>query len=181
MVTDHVLVLRTVEYGERDIILTLLGRETGKFSAIAKGGKASRRRFAGALDLFRISEMTFRQRGGDSLALLTEATVQRAFTGLERSFDKIAIASYYTELVREMVQEADPTERAFERVIEYYSLIEEVQDDPVSLELTLASGVLRWLGHAGLAPHLAGCYRCGVETDATDRAWFFSQQGEGAS
>jgi DNA repair protein RecO (recombination protein O) len=178
--TDQAIVLRTVEYGERDIIVTLLGRETGKFSAIAKGGKASRKRFPGALDLFRVSEVTFRTRRSGSMSMLTEATVLGAFKDLDGSFDKIAVASYYTELVREMVQEGEDGEQAFDRAVEFYALVDAAADDPSTLELLLAQGVLRWLGHSGLAPSLAGCYRCSVSVASTDRAWFFSQQGEGA-
>lgn len=180
LVTDRAIVLRKVEYGDRDLIVTLLCRGAGKISAIAKGGRASRKRFPGALDLFRVSEVTFRSRANNSLSLLTEATVLEAFDDLEHSFDKIAVASYYTELVREMVQEGEASHEVFDRTFEFYTLVAAAADEVDGLELLLAQGVLRWLGYSGLAPSLAVCYRCGVKTAATDRAWFFSQQGEGA-
>ena len=39
------IVLRTRDYAEADRIVTLLTRDVGKLSGIAKGAKASRRRF----------------------------------------------------------------------------------------------------------------------------------------
>ena len=41
------VVLRTVDYGERDRVVTLLSRERGKLSAFARGGRSSQRRFGG--------------------------------------------------------------------------------------------------------------------------------------
>ncbi|HSM92508.1 MAG TPA: DNA repair protein RecO, partial [Anaeromyxobacteraceae bacterium] len=46
------IVLRVVDYGESDRIVTLLTRERGKVGAYARGARASRRRFPGLLEPF---------------------------------------------------------------------------------------------------------------------------------
>src|SRR5438552_17607818 len=51
------VVLRRLDYGEADRILTLLTREHGKLSAIAKSSRRAKARSANGLDLFARSRM----------------------------------------------------------------------------------------------------------------------------
>jgi DNA repair protein RecO len=46
------IVLGTLQLRETDLLLTLLGKETGKITAIAKNAKNSKKRFLGGVDLF---------------------------------------------------------------------------------------------------------------------------------
>ena len=45
----HVLVLRTMPYGDNDLIFSLISAESGRISAFAKNGKNSRKRFPAGL------------------------------------------------------------------------------------------------------------------------------------
>ncbi|MDQ6711258.1 MAG: DNA repair protein RecO, partial [Candidatus Dormibacteraeota bacterium] len=51
------IVLRRLDYGEADRILTLLTREYGKLAAIAKGARRARAKNGSTLDLFCRSQM----------------------------------------------------------------------------------------------------------------------------
>ena len=51
------VVLRRLDYGEADRILTLLTREHGKLAAIAKGSRRATTRMGNGLDLFTRSQM----------------------------------------------------------------------------------------------------------------------------
>src|SRR5437879_12252544 len=51
------VVLRRLDYGEADRILTLLTREHGKLAAIAKGSRRAKARMGNGLDLFTRSQM----------------------------------------------------------------------------------------------------------------------------
>ncbi len=51
------VVLRRLDYGEADRILTLLTREHGKLAAIAKGSRRAKARSGSSLDLFARSQM----------------------------------------------------------------------------------------------------------------------------
>ena len=46
------IVLRRLDYGETDRIVTLLTREYGKLGAIAKGARKGKSKVGAALDLF---------------------------------------------------------------------------------------------------------------------------------
>ena len=58
--TSRAVVLRKVVYGEADLVLTLLSRDLGKLSALARGARSSRRRFGAALELFTVSSVELR-------------------------------------------------------------------------------------------------------------------------
>ena len=46
------IILKRWDYGEKDLIVSFLSREKGRLQGIAKGAKASLKRFGPALDLF---------------------------------------------------------------------------------------------------------------------------------
>lgn len=50
--STQAVVLRSVDYGDSDKIVTLFTSGYGKISAIAKGAKRSMKRFGGTLELF---------------------------------------------------------------------------------------------------------------------------------
>ena len=56
-------VLRVLDYGESDRIVTFYTEDFGKLKGIAKGAKRSRRRFANALEPFSCLEILFSRRG----------------------------------------------------------------------------------------------------------------------
>jgi len=54
---ERAVILRKLDYGEADRILTLLTREHGKLAAIAKGSRRAKARSGNSLDLFARSRM----------------------------------------------------------------------------------------------------------------------------
>ena len=82
--------LRSVDYGERDRVVTLLSRDRGKLSAFARGARASRRRFGGVLEPFTLVSAELSERGGD-LWGLEDASAERAFGGIRGDLLRIAL------------------------------------------------------------------------------------------
>ncbi len=150
------LVLRTVDYGERDRIVTLLTRERGKLSAFARGARSSRRRFGGALEPFTLLHAELVERGGD-LWGLEDASVERAHGHVREDLARIACASYAVELARELVRDAEPHAELFDGVVDYLARLDEGPARPWDLR-RLELDALR---AAGLLPVLESCARCG--------------------
>ena len=50
LIVTSAIVLRRVAYGEADLVVTLLGLDTGRVSALARAARKSSRRFAGGLE-----------------------------------------------------------------------------------------------------------------------------------
>lgn len=162
-------VLRTVDYGESDVIVTLLGREVGKFSAIARSAKASKKRFGGSLLPMRALDATVSFRPQRDLATLHEATVIRDFDGLESSFEKITFASYATELVRAVLREGDKASDIFDLLDTFYTRLASAENDCVVLEVMLHKFALDLLEWSGAAPEMSCCHRCGLTAESLDK------------
>jgi DNA repair protein RecO (recombination protein O) len=99
------VVLGTVDYGESDRVVVLLTRERGKLSAFARGARASRKRFGGALQPFTLLDAEVRERAGSDLLGLDAVDVVQAFGGIRTDLARIACAGYACELARELVRD----------------------------------------------------------------------------
>jgi len=152
------ILLRRIEHGDYDLILTFLTPERGKLAIMAKSAKKSKKRFAGILEPFAILEIVYsgpgRRRG---LPILQEASIVRPFSGIRGNVFKTAYASYWAQLITEWTEERVKDPDLFE--LYAFSLAEldrgEQAADTVSVLFQI-----RFLDLAGLAPGLDRCTIC---------------------
>src|SRR5512143_2186053 len=88
------IVLRTVEFSETSLILTLFTREFGKVRGLAKGARRLKSAFESALDLLALCRIVFLRKSSDALDLLTEAKLLRRFRPAGRDLLSL-YAGYY--------------------------------------------------------------------------------------
>ncbi|MBC8133885.1 MAG: recombination protein O N-terminal domain-containing protein, partial [Deltaproteobacteria bacterium] len=77
--TTTAILLRSIDYGESDRVITMLGRSTGCLGAIARGARKSQRRFGGGLGLCSVGDAALRERGGSELLTLERFDVTSSF------------------------------------------------------------------------------------------------------
>ena len=87
------IVLRTVDTGESDRVVTLLSRERGKVAAFARGARASRRRFGGSLEPFTLVTAEVRERPARTCSGSTRSRRCEAFGGIRGDLARIACAA----------------------------------------------------------------------------------------
>ncbi len=106
--TDEGIVLRRIDYGESDRILTVLTLEHGKIGVIARGVRRSQSRLASRTDLFTRSRMQL-ARGRGELDVLTQAEFVTA-TPVRSDARRAACASLCAELTDRVLEShhADP-------------------------------------------------------------------------
>jgi DNA repair protein RecO (recombination protein O) len=162
-------VLRKVDYGERDIIVTVFGRETGKFAAMAKSARGSKRRFGGGLQPLRCLRIDYKPATNDGLAFLNGIEVEEDFEDLENDYECITLASYVTELVRCVVQDNLPDKPTFDLLREFYGKLPALEGGLLAREVMLHHFELRLLSYHGAEPSLYQCFRCGRTVDQFDK------------
>ena len=101
------VVLRTTPFGESDKIVTLLSRDSGKLTGIAKGAKRSRKRFGAALEIFCHVRLDYRERRGSELVFLERAVILRSWTGLVSSLDRYTAATHIIEVADKISAERE--------------------------------------------------------------------------
>jgi DNA repair protein RecO (recombination protein O) len=167
------VVLRTVDYGESDRVVTLLTAERGKVSAFARAARASRRRFGGALELFTLVRAEARERRGADLLSLESVAVERGFGALRADLARIACAGYACDLARELVRDAEPHRALLTLLVEYLARLDAAPAQPTALR----TFELLALGAVGLMPVLTACARCGGALGREARLAFDPSQG----
>ncbi|MFP4473984.1 MAG: DNA repair protein RecO [Desulfatibacillaceae bacterium] len=155
-VTTAVL-LRGVEYGEHDLIVTWFTRAAGKVSTLAKNAKKSTRRFGGALDLFSLCEIVYGFGKRGRLPILHEALSKKPFAFIREDVVRTAYASYWTEMVALWMEEGQPAEECFD-LLEF--VLDGLDRDGAPEDLHLLFQ-LRFLRMAGFMPNLSSCVACG--------------------
>jgi DNA repair protein RecO (recombination protein O) len=151
------VVLRTVDCGEADRVVTLLTEERGRVAAFARSARASRRRFGGALEPFTQVRAEARVRRASELLSLESVSPVRAFAGIRADLARIACAGYACELAGELLRENEPNRELHALLVDYLSWL----DARAAAPSALRAYELAALAAAGLRPCLSGCARCG--------------------
>jgi DNA repair protein RecO (recombination protein O) len=153
-------VLRRVEFGESDLILTLFTRALGRVSALARGARRNSRRFAGALEPFFTLRAVLEERPGVELMTLREAVLARPRSGLLTDLAALSAAGRALGWVRRAAPVHTPEAEAWQ-IVE--ALLDRLAEPGAAAfaEPELARAGLRLLGAFGWALELERCVRCG--------------------
>ncbi len=170
-------VLRTVDYGENHVIVHLLGRQSGRISAIAYGARSSRRRFSGCLEPLRVVEATVRPPKSGDLYRLDEMDVTEDFPGIEERLETLTAAGYATELTRETWREGAVADRIFDLLLQFHRHLPNCSTEAAVTRL-IHQFEYRLLDLYGLAPAIHHCGRCGAAPESMEKLRF-SRGGEG--
>lgn len=158
------VVVRRRDIGEADRIVELLTAEEGRVPLLARGARASRKRFVGALDLFVSlrAQVVIPMRGrlADRLWTLQSADIIDARLGIRRDLDSIEGASLLVECASVLSPER-------QEAGETYQALTFALDAVARGELAVAASAYpRFLAAAGLMPDLRQCTRCGARNRA---------------
>jgi len=102
-IVDKGLVLRETPYKEADVMLTVLTETQGKLSVMARGAKRKGSKLSAAIQLFTYSEFTLYESSGRYT--LNEAEPLEMFFGIRDDIVKLALASYFSEVLDQAADE----------------------------------------------------------------------------
>ena len=106
------IVLRVVNWSETSCIVTLLTRDFGLISGLAKGARRLKSPFESALYLLALCRIVFIPKAGDVLDLLTEAKLVRRFRPHERDLICLYSGYYVAELLLGLTETSVKTSRS---------------------------------------------------------------------
>lgn len=123
-ITDIAIVLSRINYGEKDRIITLLGKGHGKFRVLAKSVRGPKSKLAGAVEPLSISQVTF-VKGKSGAYTLTGARLTHHFDGLSRD---VAVMNQSFDMVKTVAKLSEDEEG-----VEFYEILSaglEALNDP---------------------------------------------------
>ncbi len=169
-VDDEAIVLKLTPTGEADCVVHLLCKTRGRRSAFARGARKSRKRFVGALQPFSHIRAGFTIQRTQRLDRLDYAEVATPYLELREDLSRIALASYYCELLNVFLAEGElyPTEYALMRFF-----LNRLRQHPATLKHRLFFE-LRLLDALGFLPDVQSCAEDGSALSGA--AWFDPQR-----
>lgn len=175
---DLAICIRATDYSETSQILTLLTRDSGKISAIAKGSKRPKSSFDGPVEMFSFGRIVFAEAKGARLFTLTEFEQQVPFAGIGKSFFSLNCSLFAAELVNLLTDERDGGPGLFEHFLEFLKNTSGAQNKVESLALLILFQ-LALLKEVGLGPMLKNCANCKVDFSTNWLESYFSSGAGG--
>jgi len=170
------VILRRIEFGDFDLIISFFTLHKGKISAIAKSAKKSVKRFSGILEPFSNLQVVCSSGRRNALPVLQEAILQRPFTNIGLDIHKTAYASYWAEIVYEFMEEGVPQASVFELLVQVLTTLDAGITPPEFLSILFQ---LHFMAAAGFSPNLSQCGSCRspIELFKTSRVQFDLKKG----
>lgn len=154
--------MRSVNYGESDVIATLLTETDGKLGVLVRGARKSSRRVGGALEPFHTMEVRLDDRGGE-LATWREGRIAKVRSGIVSHLEALEAAGTALRWARHACPARTREPEAWGTLIALLDALDTTAAAGRSPRVELASAALRLLADVGYALDLERCVRCGKE------------------
>jgi DNA repair protein RecO (recombination protein O) len=145
------LILKRVDMGEADRLLTIFTPMLGKLRVLAKGARKPQSRKSGHVELF--THVNLQLAKGRNLDLVTQAEIVEPFLALRGDLTRTAHAYYAAELVDQFAEEEQENPAVFDLLRDAFGWIGESGD----LWLTARYYEMHMLGFFGFQPQLHYC------------------------
>jgi len=174
--STETIVLKHIDLGEADRVLTLFTPYRGKFHAIAKGSRRPGSKKAGHLELLCRSQLQVAQ--GRNLDIITQAQSLESFLHLRSEFWHMTCGFYLAELVDRFIEDHTQHKHAYELLVLALRVLEEdalemqrrrsAGDEQTGLSYDRTQLLLRYfeidlLSLMGYEPALRTCAHCHAE------------------
>ena len=147
------IIIKRMNYGEADRILTILTEKQGKIKVIAKGSRKILSKLGGSLEPFCLVDFIFHE--GRIFYIVTSASVVKHFEKIHTDIDKTSKAFYIGELLDKFLEEKEKHSEVFELFAKYLENLENA-DDPILIPVFSA----KILENLGFKPVTSKCLHC---------------------
>lgn len=155
-ITVHGLVVRDLQIGEFDKLITLLTAEYGKVTVCGKGVKSLKSHHMPATQPFAYSVFTLRK--SKKYYYITESTLIELFFNVRCDLEKLSLATYLCDVAADLCMEDVPDIDLLRLTLNAISAIDRCK---FPLDQIKGAFELRCAAIAGFMPDLSSCAVCG--------------------
>jgi DNA repair protein RecO (recombination protein O) len=159
--STEAIILKTVDFGERDRLITFYSDDLGKMKGVAKSAKQSRRRFGANLDLLAHVRVHGFQRRSTDLVRVDGADILHHFKGMRTDLRAFARGCYLAEWVEHCTVAHEP----LPGLVPLLLAVLRGLDSGHGREDLLRIFEIKVLDMAGFGPQLVCCVNCGRRWD----------------
>ncbi len=167
------LIIREAPYGETGKLLTILTAEHGKVYSYAKGVKNINSKNGPGCQLLVFSEFDFIIRNGRRL--VKTALTKESFYRMRTSADRLALASYFSEVINHVTMENNDETEALRLMLNVSYALSHKPEIP--FWKIKAAFELKLMCVLGMMPDFASCYQCGNTTYFSGSNLFSFEEG----
>lgn len=158
------IVIKRMNFGEADRILTILTERFGKVKAMAKGVRKSTSKLGGHLEPFMIVE--FQLYEGKTFYTITGAEIISEFPEIHSDLKKTAKVFVIGELVDNFLHEHEKSERIYQILSQILLLIEHNEKN-----FLVNAFALKLIESAGFQPEFYECVHCKEKIKEENNFW----------
>lgn len=161
VLSTEAVVLRTWPVHEADLIVSFFTRDYGRMRGVAKAALKSRKRFGGALEPMTLARAWFAERPRQELVRLDQLEIVRSPLSAPVDHTRMAVLSFYAELLDEALPERDPQDAVFRLLVSVLEQTAAAQSETVQPWMALTYFSLWMTRLMGLLPDIGRCIVCG--------------------
>lgn len=158
-IRTRAIVLKVMDYGESDKIVTFFTEHHGKLTGIAKGAKRSKKRFVNKLEFFSLLEITAVFGHRTSLARIDQAELINPYPLLRQDYPLYTAAMLVCELIDQWTRENDSEEELFSLCLWIFESL----GTGASLPDLIICFQMKLFDILGIGLQLDHCLLCGAE------------------
>lgn len=166
------IVIRAVDYGEGNRILSVLTKQAGKLSMMARGAKKVKSRFSAISQPFTYGEFVVFRSSPQALGTINAGEMIRSHQRLREELILSAYAAYLAEMTHRLVEDGERVEGLFDQLLAAFQALEDGKDAAIITNIY----EMNMLAVAGFMPQLDACVLCGGNSSELI-AWSASQGG----
>lgn len=157
------IVIKRMNFGEADRILTIFTRRFGKIKAIAKGVRKIKSKLAGNLEPFMLLDLQLHE--GKTFYIVTGSIIQKEFPLIHTDLKKISKAFYAGELIDKFMRENQKAPEIFQIFSDVLLAIEKDRS------FLMRIFELRVIEASGFKPELYNCIHCKEKLKEGENFW----------
>jgi DNA repair protein RecO (recombination protein O) len=154
------IVIRSMDYGESNKIITIFTRDAGKVGIMVRGAKKMNSRHSAITQLFTYGEFVF-FKSGSQMGTLNHADILTSHHRLRADLMLTAYCAYMAEMVDRIGIDNEPNPYIYEQLRAALAGVEEGKDPQVITHFF----EMKMLIQAGYAPNFDQCSLCGEATN----------------
>lgn len=159
MIKAEGIIIRTVDYGETNKIVTLFTEEFGKIGLMARGAKKPKSSLSAVSHVLFYGLCLFQK--GRGLGMLYQAEALNPFRRIREDIEKTGYAAVMLELTDRLTEEGKVYTGLYHTLRDTLLLMEKGTDAPV----LAAIYAVKMMRVAGIDPEVDRCIRCGRQSE----------------
>lgn len=160
------IVLKGINYGDYDQILTVLTRDLGKIKVFARGVRRGKSKLRGGSQVFSYVDLELFQ--GKNFYRMIQTANLKSFIEIREDYDKLLAASEWSEVLDRMIIEEEKDQELFSLALAGFTYLAYKET-----EKTLRSFEAKLLHHQGLLAQETTCSSCHAQEEI-----FFTESGD---